>query len=157
MELYPFEIVNYLLEKTALDSYDKQKLQIYPKTIDFKFLDCRKSKGTSMLPFSIELPENAHKSNEALMAFIGEICQTLQNSHICIIKTNNFDKEEQAFVENVLIALRSYHKNFVSIALGGHQVIENKYIIDSLIGNIEGNGTKKSKHSTHEEKKSYIF
>jgi len=123
MEIYPFEIVNFLLEKTALDAKDKEKMQIYPKEIEFRLLDCRKTKSLSVLPFSLELPDNAYKSTEVLRNSLIEIFKQYETYHICIIKSHSSDKEEQNFVECVLKIFRSLNKNYVSIVLGGHQAI----------------------------------
>lgn len=127
MEIYPFEVVNYLLEKTALDQNDKEKYQIYPKAIEFKVLDCRKMKGAGMLPNAIELPETATKSDEALRSYLIEMCKAEVETHICILKSNDTDKEEQNIVANVIKVLRSFNKNYVSIVLGGYKVKNKVY------------------------------
>ncbi len=120
LEIYPFEIVNFLLRQATGDVQEKSIT--YPKTIEFKLLDCRKNKSTLMLPFSLELSEACFKSNETLYAELNEICSSNFTTHFCIIKTNNFDKEEQKFVENVFKTLKKLNKNYVSIAIGGYQV-----------------------------------
>jgi len=121
LEIYPFEIVNFLLRQATGDVQEKSIT--YPKTIEFKLLDCRKNKSTLMLPFSIELSEACFKSNETLYAELNEICGSNLTTHFCIIKTNNFDKEEQKFVENVFKTLKRLNKNYVSIAIGGFQAV----------------------------------
>ncbi len=122
MEIYPFEIVNFLLENTALNSSDKEKLQIYPKKIEFRLLDCRIKKGSYVLPFTIELPDNAYRSKEALTNSLVEIFKAHDTTHICIIKSHNPDDAEKEFLDSVLKQFKELHKNYISIVLGGNEV-----------------------------------
>lgn len=120
--------MNYLVEKSSLSDSKSQALA--NSRIEFKLLDCRKVKKGVALPCSIELPESAFKSNEVLKEFLVDLCKKEENTHICLLITDNFNKEEQKFVASALRVFRALNKNYMSIVLGGYQVYR---IIEYLV------------------------
>lgn len=126
MEIYPFEVIDYLVSKA--DNNWNQDQPSHPKGIDYKFLDCRKSKNSESLPYSLEIPVSAASSFERLKAQIYDYCTSEKETHLVLLKTNNSDKEEESFAQSIIHLLRSQNKNFVSICAGGYNVQSEKII-----------------------------
>jgi len=122
MQIYPFEAANYLISKhfLILDQGDA----VSSKEIAFRFLDCRLKKDDGILPNSLEIPESAFQNFDNLKNFIKDSCKREENSHIVLLKTCNFDKEEESLVQTVIHLLRAEDRNYISIATGGYQVNE---------------------------------
>ena len=83
MEIYPFEVINFLLSETDNSGIDA--LQNF-KNINFKFLDCRKSKN-ECLPCTLEIPESASSNFERLKSHIHDYCDSEKDSHIVFLRT----------------------------------------------------------------------
>jgi hypothetical protein len=120
MEIYPFELVDYLSFKPNEDI----KSSFHNSDIIIKILDCRKEKDNKYLPFTMDIPSKCYKEPELLKFYIKQFCESEKETHFAILKTNDKSKEEEVFVQKVLLLCRSHNKNYVSVVVGGFEVIK---------------------------------
>ena len=136
MEVYPFEIVDYLLHHSSDNQENKDGF--YDQDIKFRILDCRRHKDAGMLPFSIYMSYKNPKSDEWFQKTLQTICENEEDTHFCIMTSSEKTKEETAYVERLINNLRKRDKKYVSVIPGGFDVIFYQKYIDFL-GNTKGN------------------